>query len=455
MNHAMARAKKTSTSSCCRLNAKCRMPNAECRMNNRSVILPRRVNRGGFTFIEILFSVIILGVGMIMIAGMLPVAIKQTADSRNDLTARVVADGGYAYLRTLSQTHPEAFPETTGKRWSDDEDPFTPKTNTPLDDFMGDTLMSLNNSDDYTPSGAARLPKGPTGSPKAGRMMPLSFDVAEPDPTNSAWVLSQASAAQLAAYPLLWHQLNLGDRILSGEPRFQWLGFYRRDESANVAKLVIVAMRQQNTEAVDRYGTSTTMVNEKINALNGPFLVPVEIEDSLTEPDKVKFVGTPGNNAWDIDVAETGSYLIIAHSPPLNGNPNGSGDLERPFRNNGRVFKLAARRDDLDSQVTGGGRVWELAPGFDLAPADPGPDGVLGTADDLPDGSMNPTASFDTARAVAKFPLSDNRSQDVTGTTTWAWLIGRGRIDPTATGPSPYTGATQDLGVLTVDMPLK
>jgi prepilin-type N-terminal cleavage/methylation domain-containing protein len=460
--------------------------------------------RPGFTFIEVLFAVVILGVGLIMIAGMLPVAIKQNADTRNDLTAKVVCDSGYAYIRALIQNHPEAFPETCGDRGVNlaaninfGGEPFAPVNNSLLYQFMGDQLMGLND-DNYTPQGTT--PQSPTdgdrmnaGILRAGRMMPLSYDVAYPagtlanggydignlienqawnDSTNPVHLVKHHPAA--SEYPLGWHQTLFGDRIISSEPRFQWLAFYRRDEGSRV----IVAMRQQTTEVTDRYDASKTMIHEQIAdptvsagtpVGNGPFLVPIQIEDSLTGPDKVKFVGTAGTNAWDIDVAETGSFLIVAHSPP-DGGPRkvvvgtnvtytDTGDLNRPFRNNGRIFRLAARRDDLDSASNG--RVWELAPGYDVGPADAGPDQIVGTPDDIPDGSMNPVTSFAENKtpetsgtrqtAVSQYQVSN--TDTVAGTTTWAWIIGRGHVDPT-TGSGAYVGATQDLGVLSVDVPM-
>ena len=469
----------------------------------------------GFTFIEVLFSVVILGVGLIMIAGMLPVAIKQNADTRNDLTAKVVCDSGYAFIRTLIQQHPEAFPETCGDRGSaafngipnfNGGEPFTPKANTMLDEFMGDQLMKLNTADDYTPVGsnppadpnytavdpATGVNKSRTqwGRFRAGRMMPLSYDVVYPagTGTNGGYDIGNLVAnhtfnvnkpvgvptrlPETDTYPLGWHQVVLGDRIVSSEPRFQWLAFYRRDEGSKVIKLVIVAMRQQTSEVTDRYEIGKTLPNEKIGdpstpsgtAIgNGPFLVPVEIEDSLTGPDVVKFLGTPGTDAWDVDVAETGSFLIVAHSPPLNGNDNQSataGDLNRPFRNNGKIFRLAARRDDLDTPNVN--RVWELAPGFDLDSADAGPDQIFGTPDDVPDGSMNVTTTL-TDNSVAirsarahQYPVTDpngNGAKYVDGTRAYAWIIGRGHLDPT-TGSGAYVGATQDLGVLSVDLPI-
>lgn len=449
------------------------------KMTNANIARRRPTpTRPGFTFVEVLFAVVILGIGLIMIAGMLPVAIKQNADTRNDITAKVVCDSGYAYLKALIQQHPEAFPETTGDRGTTNGgNPFVPRSGSMLAKFMEDNLMNLNPSDDYTPQGSTPLTIDPVypvdpatglrptrsqlGNLKAGRMMPLSYDVVTADGTR------QVTLADVTAYPLAWHQLILGDRIVSSEPRFQWLAFYRRDEGSNIIKLIIVAMRQQTAEVTDRYDASRTLPNEAIGdpqglnprTSNGPFLVPIEVEDMLAEPDKVKFVGAPGSNAWDVDVAETGSFLIIAHSPPLNGNLNGSGDLNRPFRNNGKILRLAARRDDLD---TASARVWELAPGFDLGSADAGPDEIFGTPDDVPDGSMNTAQTFaDNATAprqqgVARYPLTEpgaTTPQYAAGTTTWAWIIGRGHLDPT-TATGPYVGATQDLGVLVVDVPL-
>ena len=433
-----------------------------------------RIESCGFTFIEVLFSIVILGVGMIMIAGMLPVAIKQTADSRNDLTAKVVCDSGYAYLRTLAQTHPEAFPETNGKNTVGGGTSFTPKANTPLEQFMEDELMGVDNTDEYTMLGGFGTGPNPTDR-RAGRVIPLSFDVVHPDNTydvadlianqkyNEENPTNPQRRPNTAEFGLGLHQLTLGDRVVSGEPRFQWFGFYRRDEESNIAKLLIVAMRKQSTEGTDRFGATTTIPQEAINTLNGPFLVPVEIEDSLTESDKVKFLGKVKSpterNDYDVDVAETGAYLIIAHSPPLRGTA-ATGDLNRPFRNNGRIFKLGARRADLDSKVVGGGRVWDLAPGYDLAPGGAGPDGIIGTADDLPDGSMNTVQSFDEnidrATAVAQYRVEDDSTPvDVKGTTAWAWIIGKGRVDAASPNPSSFAGPPQDLSVLRVDLPLK
>lgn len=47
-------------------------------------------SRKGFTFLELLFAIIILGVGMVMIAGMFPVAIRMTQATRDDTVAATI-----------------------------------------------------------------------------------------------------------------------------------------------------------------------------------------------------------------------------------------------------------------------------------------------------------------------------------------------------------------------------
>src|SRR5258708_39452054 len=64
------------------------------------VPLPRR----GFTFTEVMFAVILLGIGFIMLAGMFPVAIQQTQTNVEESTASTVVQGAARYLeQTLTQ----------------------------------------------------------------------------------------------------------------------------------------------------------------------------------------------------------------------------------------------------------------------------------------------------------------------------------------------------------------
>jgi prepilin-type N-terminal cleavage/methylation domain-containing protein len=68
-----------------------------------------RTSRRGFTFTEVLFAVMILGIGFIMIAGVFPVAISQTASSQEETVgasaarSAVAAYGSMPYLTQIVQ----------------------------------------------------------------------------------------------------------------------------------------------------------------------------------------------------------------------------------------------------------------------------------------------------------------------------------------------------------------
>jgi hypothetical protein len=65
--------------------------------------LKRGVRRGGFTFLEVLFAVIVLGVGFIMVAAMFPAAIHQTRAAVEDTTAISVWGGLERRFQSLAK----------------------------------------------------------------------------------------------------------------------------------------------------------------------------------------------------------------------------------------------------------------------------------------------------------------------------------------------------------------
>lgn len=344
----------------------------------------------GFTFVEVLFAIIILGVGTIMLAGMLPVAIKQSSDTRNDLTGRAVCEAGFAYLQSLAASSPAAFPPTD-------------------DDVGGNTLNGVT----FSPATNIR-----------GRIVPLSHSVVE---ANGA----------TATDPLYAHKSMYGSRIFSSDRRFQWLAFYGRETGASTARVVILALRLQNVEAVDRY-SALTLQNEKANADNGPLLATAEIIDGgALEADRIVFDSASANDPA-VAAADSGAFVIVAASE--NDTGTGTKDYSRSRRNNGRVFRLGARRTDLDATD----HTFDLAPGFDLANAEPG---LTGRAD----GSMN---TLPDTNAVGGYPV--NATTKVQGKAVQVWVVGRGLANPTAAASAgnAYTGPVQDISVLSADLNL-
>ena len=76
--------------------------------------LPPVTCRHGFSFVEVLFAVMILGIGFIMIAGIFPVAINQAQTSADESIGASIARGGVNYLASLSDTALLMDPAGTG-----------------------------------------------------------------------------------------------------------------------------------------------------------------------------------------------------------------------------------------------------------------------------------------------------------------------------------------------------
>src|SRR5882672_11756716 len=55
-------------------------------------------SRRGFTFTEVMFAVILLGIGFIMLAGMFPVAIQQTQTNVEESTGSTIVQAARHYL---------------------------------------------------------------------------------------------------------------------------------------------------------------------------------------------------------------------------------------------------------------------------------------------------------------------------------------------------------------------
>lgn len=385
-----------------------------------------RRTSSGFTFVEVLFAIIILGIGMIMIAGILPVAIKQQADTREDMTAKAVCEAGYAYLAAIAQTNPDAFVRTND---------VTGGITQPSP-FMANDLLNGKISDINHPWRSV------------GKIVPLNFEVV----TDNAVLLPMQAA--------------MGSRVSQIEPRYQSMAFYRRDEGANVIKLMVVAMKLQNTETTQQYGPPSqptaglvnTHLLEEIGLNNGPFMFEdVQVFDQRInsptglEPDRISFFGAnplgPATNATASQIAAMaklapGTFVIVAC--PNNPNPSNvvKADSDRANRNNGKVFRLGQQRLDVDAD----GRVWDLDPLYDASPLSIGEDGLENTADDVSDQSMLSGSNYTIGTVSAQ------------GDSVKVWVIGRGVNRPNQAfdvTSNRYAGAAQDVGVLVREIEVK
>lgn len=72
----------------------------------------RRARQGGFNFTEVLFAVMILGIGFIMVAAIFPVALLQSKTTQEESAAAAIARGGANYIEQIATD--AIMPETGG-----------------------------------------------------------------------------------------------------------------------------------------------------------------------------------------------------------------------------------------------------------------------------------------------------------------------------------------------------
>jgi prepilin-type N-terminal cleavage/methylation domain-containing protein len=74
----------------------CRLPIFDCRLNDRR---PRAARRRGFSFTEVLFAVMVMGIGFIMVAAMFPVTIRNQQSTLEETVAAATARSALTYLQ--------------------------------------------------------------------------------------------------------------------------------------------------------------------------------------------------------------------------------------------------------------------------------------------------------------------------------------------------------------------
>ena len=156
-----------------------------------SFLAPRPALRRGFSFAEVMFAVIVLGIGFIMVAAIFPVAIQQTRLTVDESTAAAVARQATATLEQLA---------------------------------VG--------SEKGTLAGTPLFPSTSTG------------------PNQTAVVAFRLIGAPLPP-PELWDRLR-GSLISDTDPRFAWTGLYSRPADSQFIQVYIFVAQQRNGATFDK-----------------------------------------------------------------------------------------------------------------------------------------------------------------------------------------------------------
>ena len=160
---------------------------------------PARRRRGGFSFAEVMFAVIILGIGFIMVAAIFPVAIQQTRLTVDESTAAGIARDAAALLQRIA-----VGSETAAG---------TPPTQ-PL----------------FPKSGTAGNPASVYSVRSLGYPQPAGGGTDPPDD--------------------LWQRIR-GDAIVSGDPRFAWAALYSREDGSQFVRLYLIVLQQRTRDTFE------------------------------------------------------------------------------------------------------------------------------------------------------------------------------------------------------------
>ncbi len=285
----------------------------------------RRRGRRGFTFTEVLFAVMILGVGFILIAGIFPVSLSQVKLNNEESTAASVARAAVSYLQRQAE-----LPN-------------------------GGEMFRATVPNSYAPPSGGTL-TFPQSFSYYGQVWSLYDDRMHLQTTAPADPFTHQ-----AQRDLMWGTVS-GNMIFSGDPRFAWTAVYRRDMT------YLKGTNGSVSEVPDPYAQVTVIV---LQSRNKPTFTQEDIATRNLAARRAKATFATGAQCeitTNPQYAAEGAYVIVSQDPGVSGRrPEGW--------MNGRVYRLGTREPTDPNK-------YDLVPGSDFQ-TDPGPDGKYGNADDV------------------------------------------------------------------------
>jgi type II secretory pathway pseudopilin PulG len=173
---------------------------------------PRMYIRGrsrGFSFAEVMFAVVILGIGFIMVAAVFPVAIQQTQNNGEENIAAALARQAANSIASLPTTIKNPIYKATPLA----TDP--PSVSVPTESLFPPTVKNYLQGTD-------------TGA-------------------------SAAVAPPAIVVPFLGNRWDLvkSNLVLPNDPRFAYGVFYKRENNSSAAQLIVVALASRNHPTYD------------------------------------------------------------------------------------------------------------------------------------------------------------------------------------------------------------
>jgi hypothetical protein len=299
------------------------------RMNRKR---PFRAHCRGYSFTEVMFAVVVLGIGFIMIAAMFPVAISQSKLTQEETNAAAIARGAATYVQSVASRYNMPATGTAAQ-------PTRPR------------VYSVR---DIPGAGGGQ---GTGITPRLDALFTVN-----PAPFNVS--------------DTLWSAVK-GNLILPSDPRYGFVVLYSRAGTPGIAgagngyaQLFVVACQ---VRARSTYGPNPDLTfngADPVNLQARPVTINIVNNVNSTGVDWITF--TERGQAGALTAIAEGTYVIVANDPG-SAAPNAG-------LFNGRIYRVGAPATDLGSGAPPAD-TWELQAGSDYT-QNPGPDNDIATTGD-------------------------------------------------------------------------
>ena len=415
----------------------------------------------GFSFVELMFAVMVLGIGFIMIAAVFPVGLQQVKDSLDESAAAANARGAVVGLEQIGQNlslYTGSAPVTPANSTYPFPETFSGTLPTPVQLAVGSSvelpgkIRSLRDASDFADAGSMS-PTDTTARKNAIWAIVAPQLINSADARNGSAILYRRdvivtnSAGTIKTTPAPSAQIIVINSQASTHSDYQLGSTLASGAVGDVlapAMPIIANLEPRPVGVVIQYLPSEGVYTATFSSANAAGFGPAA---NKSQYDAVPYA-----------IAE-GTYIVIADDRITDARgaagtfPNDAG------RMNGRIFKVGVARADINPNMS----VWQLAPGY-VFTADPGTSGVLDDAsptggDDIVSiGVDPPTKSSGTANAAS--PVAYDSTNVTTAGPAVAYVLGRGFSDLSTTpaasavyGPyttgSTYSGQAQDVAIYT------
>lgn len=169
-----------------------------------SILYPRLSSRRGFSFAEVMFAVVILGIGFIMVAAVFPVAIQQTqATGEENIAALAVRDAADSIVSVPSMSKNPAYIANASPAQITANPAVAIATYPVFPPTVKNYVVGTN----------------PASTPPPAIVVPFN---------GARWKLIQS------------------DSIMVSDTRYAYVPFYRRENGSAAAELIVISVAVRN-----------------------------------------------------------------------------------------------------------------------------------------------------------------------------------------------------------------